>query len=185
VDVKLTPFAMAVLVFAGCSAKARIVALDGSIGDVSENGTDADWLCPGHVDPCAEPYCQASFTIKTSDGSPSIISARVDSDVCIVDPGAFPDGGVGGLATVLVYGSGYPCPTLPCIVQVTLKDGRTVEVLAGSQQGITMPYRRCVRNTDCCDRSEYVEGTITDCYWSPGEVEVEMVIAGGDGGSVD
>jgi hypothetical protein len=186
VDVKPALFAAAVLVFAGCSGKARVVALDGSAGDVSENGTDADWLCPGHVDPgCTALSCYPSFTINTSDGSPSIISARVASEACILDPAAFPDGGVEALATVLVYGSGYSCPTSPCVVQVTLKDGRTVEVMAESQQGITMPYRRCLRNTNCCDRSEYIEGTSTSCYWSPGQVEVEVVTMGGDGGAMD
>ncbi len=183
-DVKTAPFAMAILVLAGCSGKAGIVLPDGSTGDVPESGTDVDWLCPGHVDPCTEPYCYASFTIRTSDGSPSIMSARVDSDACVLDPSAFPDGGVEGFPKVLVYGNGYACPS-PCIVQVTLMDGRTVEVLAESQQGITTPYRRCVRNTNCCDRSEYAEGTITDCYWSPAEVEVEILVTGGDGGSIN
>ena len=174
---------MAVLVLAGCSGKAGIFAADGSVANVPEGGTDADWFCPGHIDPCAEPYCYASFTIKTSDGSRSIMSARVDSDV--LQPNSFPDGGVEGVATVVVYGSGYPCPTSPCTVQVTLEDGRTVRVLAESHQGITVPYQHCLRNTDCCDGAEYQEGTLTSCYWTPAEFAIEVTAMGSDGGSLD
>jgi hypothetical protein len=170
----------------GCSGRAGIAAPDANAADVLEGGTDADWFCPGHLDPpLSAPYCFPSFTIKTSDGSRAIMSAQVVSDSCVLDPIAFPDGGIEGVATLLVYGNSYSCPASPCAVQVTLQDGRTVQVLAESQQGITVPYGHCARNTDCCDRSEYTAGTTTDCYWSPAELQVETIAKAGDGGALD
>lgn len=41
------------------------------------------------------------------------MSARVDSDACVLAPYTFRDGGVDGLAEVVVYGVGYACPASP------------------------------------------------------------------------
>jgi hypothetical protein len=176
--------ALAVLVLAGCSEKAGVVASDAGVADVQEGGTDADWVCPGHIDPCPEPNCYPSLTIRTSDGSLSILSARASTDSCLPALGLFADGGVQGVARVPVYGTSL-CPTSACTVQVTLKDGRNIEVVAEITHTLPFPYQHCLRNTDCCNRSEYTEGMAITCFWSPDEFEIEMVAAGSDGGSLD
>ena len=46
---------------------------DGSVADVPENDTDADWVCLGHIDPSRG----QGLVIRTSDGSPTIASVKL------------------------------------------------------------------------------------------------------------
>ena len=152
---------------------------------ICASGCKSDTVCPGHFDPCNGPYCYPNFTIKTSDGSRAITSAHAVSGDCAVDTVAIPDGGFERVATVLVYGGSYPCSSPPCTVQLTLRDGRTAEIVAEMHQGSDVTYRHCAKNTNCCDRSEYSEVTVPSCYWSPWESEVDMTSGSEDGGLMD
>lgn len=130
---------------------AGILSISGLVMGISAVGGSckSDTVCPGHCDPCHGAYCYPNFTIGTSDGSRSISSASVFSDGCAVDTIVFSDGGIQGVATVLTYGGGYPCSSPPCTIQFTLRDGRTVEILAEIHQGVDVTYRHCDRNTNC------------------------------------
>jgi len=151
---------------------------------VPEGGTDADWFCPGHIDPCAEPYCYASFTIKTSDGSRSIMSARVDSMAAFSNRTRFPMAELRvsrrWLSMVAAIHARHPMHSPGHSRGWANRQGA-----GGEPSGHHGPYQHCLRNTDCCDGAEYQEGTLTSCYWTPAEFAIEVTAMGSDGGSLD
>jgi hypothetical protein len=160
------PLAIAVLVLAGCSDDPGIVAPDGSVADVPENDTDADWVCLGHIDPSRG----QGLVIRTSDGSPTIASVKlgagtnplVGASPCSYFIVEMPDASAGsGHPQVTVYmGSNifidsdppWDADPAPCELDVVSVYGQSVGVTAG----IIVQHRvmqHCVGNYDCCATS--------------------------------
>ena len=163
-------------------------------GAMDAGGDSVSWVCPGHVDPCFAGNCDPSFSVKTADGAASIVSVDPTAGGCAIDEISdwlgnrqHPvDGGFPTLSTVEVF-IGSACSSVPtdCSFSVGLADGTRAVVTVTYGQGVAIRQGRCLDNSDCCDRSQYVELVGTPCYLYPTQntLGIPAVVDGGQADS--
>ena len=149
----------------------------------------ADWLCPGHREPCLAGDCNPSITIKVGVGSSSITSVRALDGGCMIDKisTAFGgdvrevDGGVQALPAVVVFVDSSCVPATDCDFEVSFAGGATTVITSNYSQSPPIPTRFCIDNSDCCPPSRYVEEVGYRCDFWPSDFVVDVPVGTGGG----
>jgi len=163
--------------------------------DLPELGGDtssetADWLCPGHREPCLAGDCNPFIRIQTTDGSASITSVRALAGGCVIDKIASPsgrdvqvvDGGIQAAAALVVFVDSSCVPTADCSFEVSFASGGSTVITTRYSLGAPIKVMFCIDNANCCPPSLYFEQVASPCGFGPWDFVVDVPVGTDSGG---